>query len=412
MTDTNLLVIFITGLTAGGLSCLAVQAGLLTTAIADQAAEDIAGDLQEAATKPKSRPQHPRGSEFVQQLELLQKRRLPKRQFAHALQLLKQRYPALYAPADVTEQTVSETATEKKYHPLKPIVLFLSSRLAAFTLLGFALGWLGSVLQLTPYMQAAVQIAVAIFMLGTAGRMLNIHPIFRYFAIEPPKKVRRYLRSKAKNGDGHVFTPLLLGALTVLIPCGITQVMMAAAIASGNPISGGLILFAFILGTSPIFFAVAYAATKLGERLQKGFLKAVAIVLIVLGLITLEGGLNLTGSPVSFAAAKQSVGNFISNIGDEAPATEERMSGTLTLTASSYSYSPAVIKAEAYKPYTLKINSEDNAGCGRAFYIPSLNIKKTLPENGTTTIDLPPQPAGTLRMTCSMGMYRAEIEFN
>ena len=108
-------------------------------------------------------------------------------------------------------------------------------------------------------------------MVGTALRILNVHPIFRYFVLEPPSAVTRFIRRKAK-GEASAVTPLFLGALTVLIPCGVTQAMMAVAMGTGSPVTGATTMFAFILGTSPVFFIVAYLATQLGAKLEKSFI--------------------------------------------------------------------------------------------------------------------------------------------
>lgn len=359
----NPIIAFITGLTAGGLSCLAVQAGLLASSIGDQAKDDI-------------------------------------------------------------EQELEDEQPKTKRHIIRPVVLFLTARLVAYTILGFLLGWVGTALQLTPYTRAALLIVVGIFMLGTALRMLNVHPIFRHFAIEPPKKITRYMRRKAKHGGEHTLTPVLLGGLTVVIPCGITQVMMAAAIASGNPLTGAAILFAFILGTSPIFFGLAYMAAKLTGRMQTGFLKLVGVVILVLAFVTINGGLNLAGSPLSFTNIKQTVSEKFASADQQLPKGDAKQPAStasagqsgdtedvLSLTASSASYSPQVIKASANKAYKLEITSKDNDGCGRAFAIPSLNKQEILPENGVTTINIPPQEPGKMRVTCAMGMYNAVIEF-
>jgi len=179
-------------------------------------------------------------------------------------------------------------------HVALPIVLFLASKLVAYTILGLLLGWLGSALALTPQVRALVQIAIGIFMLGTALRLLNVHPIFRYFNIEPPKKITRYIRRKSKHSDGQFVTPIFLGALTVLIPCGITTAMMALAIGSGSPIAGALIMAAFIIGTSPAFFGLAYFATKLGEKMHEKFLKVAGAVILVLGLFAARERLELS----------------------------------------------------------------------------------------------------------------------
>ena len=180
----------------------------------------------------------------------------------------------------------------------KPIVLFLAAKVVAYTALGFLLGLLGSVFQLTPTMRVALQVGIGIFMVGNALRMLNVHPIFRYFALEPPRFVTRYIRRKSK-GEASNATPLFLGALTVLIPCGVTQAMMAVAMASGSAVVGATTMFAFTLGTTPVFFALAYLATRLGQRLEKSFMRVVAVVVLVLGLISIDSALTLAGFPYS-----------------------------------------------------------------------------------------------------------------
>lgn len=431
----NPVIAFVTGLTAGGLSCLAVQAGLLASSIGDQAKDDIEEELRNANNEPEPiEPGHyERGPEFVREIRLLKARGLKKKRYAQALQALKYRYPKVYvAPKPVAPPK------KPKLHTLQPVTLFLAARLIAYTALGFLLGWVGTALQLTPYTRAALLIIIGIFMLGTALRMLNLHPIFRHFVIEPPKKVTRYMRKKAKNDGAHKLTPIVLGTLTILIPCGITQVMMAAAIATGNPFAGASIMFAFILGTSPVFFVLAFLTTRLEGKLQAGFLKLVGVIILILSLVSINGGLNLAGSPLSFTNIKQSISDKLASANNQFPevaaeqptATSDSSTAppqvpsnssgqpsdstgnVLKLIASSASYSPGVIKASANKAYKLEITSKGNEGCGRAFTIPSLGKQEILPEDGVTTIDIPPQQPGKMRMTCAMGMYNAVIEFS
>src|SRR6185503_314378 len=244
-------VAFITGLTTGGLSCLAVQGGLLASSLAHQIEQDY---LEEAAAQKKPR-----------------KKEQPKKRSSSAL----------------------------------PILLFLLAKIVAYTFLGVLLGWLGSFLTLSPLTRAILMLAIGIFMVGNALRMFNVHPIFRYFSVEPPKFITRYIRRTSKGTD--TFTPLFLGALTVFIPCGVTQAIMAAALATGSPITGAAMMFAFILGTSPVFFIVAYLTTELGSRLEKFFMRFVAAVVLILGLVTINGGLNVLGSPLSFSNLTRSL---------------------------------------------------------------------------------------------------------
>ncbi len=93
------------------------------------------------------------------------------------------------------------------------------------------------------------------------------------------------------------------------------------------------------------------------------------------------------------------------------PAPQQTDDSILHMTATNASYSPSVIKAKAGQPYKLEVTSKENQGCGRGLTIPSIGLQKVLPEDGVVTVDIPAQKAGTMRITCSMGMYNAKIQF-
>lgn len=205
----DLLPIFLTGLLTGGLTCLAVQGGLLATTIAQRHEEKLKDEV---------------------------------RQTGKAL----------------------------------PILSFLGAKLIAYTLLGFLLGMVGSVAQLSLTAKMIMQVTVVIFMLGTAGNLLNLHPIFRYFIIQPPRFLTRLVRKESKSKN--IFAPAILGAFTIFIPCGTTQAMMALAIASGNPWGGAAILFAFVLGTSPLFFILDILQPNLERHFRKVLQKLLRIL--------------------------------------------------------------------------------------------------------------------------------------
>lgn len=353
-TWSQLIVAFITGITTGGLSCLAVQGGLLASSLAHQIEQDYVGQV--AGKKQKQKIEVRTNSAF-------------------------------------------------------PIFLFLVAKLIAYTLLGALLGWLGSYLTLSPMTRAMLMIAIGIFMIGNALRMFNVHPIFRYSSIEPPKFITRYIRRTAKGTD--TFTPVFLGALTVFIPCGITQAMMATALGTGSMALGAALMFAFVLGTSPVFFIVAYLTTELGARLENFFMRFVAIVLLILGFVTLDGGLNVLGSPLSFQNLTRNL--LPSNI-DLASATDSTQpvmaEGELLLNVGNGGYFPRTLKAPADKTFTLNLVTNQTYSCARDFVIPALNYYQLLPDTGTVQVNIPAQKAGsTLFFTCSMGMYTGQIVF-
>ena len=349
----RIMVAFITGLTTGGLSCLAVRGGLLASSLAHQIEQDY-----------------------------------------------------LVQSAHHNRKRGKKTQPQPRPSTALPILLFLSSKIVAYTLLGILLGWLGSFLTLSPVTRALLMIFIGVFMLGNALRMLNVHPIFRYFSVEPPKFITRYIRRTSKGTD--TFTPLFLGALTVFIPCGVTQAMMAAALATGSPLTGAALMFAFTLGTSPVFFIVAYLTTELGARLENLFMRFVAVALLILGFVSLDGGLNLMGSPYSITNLARGLTSSASASTAAVPAS----GSDLTLYVRNEGYFPRTIRAAANKAIALSLVTNRTYSCSRDFVIPALNFYQLLPDTGTVQVDIPAQPAGTrMFFTCSMGMYTGMIVF-
>lgn len=372
----TILIAFVTGLTTGGLSCLAVQGGLLASSLSHQIENSVQQNRTPARGKNKQKSIKP--------------------QFA------------------------------------LPILVFLLGKLVAYSALGFLLGLLGQMFQLSILTRAILQILIGIFMLGTALRMLNVHPIFRYFAIEPPAFIRKRLRKTASNQNKtDLSSPAFLGFLTVLIPCGVTQAMMAVALGSGDPIQGMALMFAFTLGASLVFFAVAYFTTQIGSKMEKHFMRFVAIVILVLAFVTIDNGITLAGSPVSisrlFKMPNQVQASVITLPDDNqaeslspiptnssnAANQPESESSIISINVENYGYSPDVIHAKAGVPITLELITNNIYSCSRAFVIPSLRIEKILPKTGVETISLPAQEAGKkLQFSCSMGMYTGVIIFD
>jgi sulfite exporter TauE/SafE len=340
----NLFLAFMTGLTAGGLGCLAVQGGLLTSTLAYQAEQDI-----------KARGTLPAG----------------------------------------------------KFRPriAQPISLFLLAKLVVYTILGALFGALGSVFQIASWLHVTLYIVIGLFMIGNGLRMLNVHPIFRYFVLEPPSWLTRFIRRRSKNG-ATMLTPLFMGSLTIFLPCGITQAMLAAALGSGSALIGAAIMFSFILGTTPLFFSVAYFATRLGAMVEKYFTRFVAAMMLIIGLVSIDAGLNLSGSPVSFTI-----------LFDRAAAalhlTPAGAGSGFSILVDDHGYTPKSLHLPAGVPVTVEWVTEGTQACSRSIIAQSADYQVILPPEGRVTWQLPAQEKGSvIRYTCSMGMYPSELVFD
>lgn len=328
---------FLTGLTTGGLSCLAVQGGLLATAVSNK------GDSSDAKFEGTAR--------------------------------------------------------------WKEVLVFIVAKLIGYTILGFLLGWAGSLLVLSPKVLGVIQIGAGLFMLATAARLANIHPVFRYFVIEPPRFAYRLMRKVSKD-PSHT-APALLGFMTILMPCGVTQATMVVAVASANPLMGAAVMFAFVLGTSPVFFALGAAVVELLKR--KIFTVAASALMVGFAFFTINGGLGLTGSAYTFqniyTAAVTPIDQLALSSGDVAGAvvTNGVQEVGITVLKNKYVASTSVLKANV--PVRLTLKTDNVNGCTRAFTIPDFRIVKVLPETGEAVVEFTPTKTGRLAYACAMGMY-------
>lgn len=306
----NLGLVFLTGLSVGGLTCLAVQGGLLASVIASQKKENAFGST----------------------------------------------------------------------------VVFLVTKLIAYTILGLILGGFGSVIGVNQTVGTVVQLVAGIYMIVVALNLLEVHPIFRYAIVQPPKFLARRVRGAA--------TPALLGALTVFIPCGTTLAMEALAISSGSAVMGALILGIFVLGTSPLFFGIGYLTNILGDGFKGKFLKIAAVIVLYLGLSSVNGALVASGV----------------NIFPKQKSSEVAVTQDVVIEVMAYGYKPDYIRVKKDMPVNVTLVGKGGYSCASAFRIPSLGISKNLQATEKYTFSFTPTKLGKIPFTCSMGMYTGVIE--
>lgn len=347
MEQFNIISIIIAGITTGGLSCFAVQGGLLTSAIAQSKQEQSEG------TNPS---------------------------------------------------------------PFLPVLAFISSKVVVYTLFGALLGLFGSFFSISPILQGWIQVVVAIYMLGVALQLLKIHPIFRYFIIQPPASLQRLVRKVAKGND-QLTTPALLGFMTLVIPCGTTLAMEALAISTGNPFLGAAVMFIYTVSSSWVFFAAGYTASKLSESVQGLFYKITSAILIILAVVSFNGALNLLGAPYSlndvasvFKPQSDVLGSGTNSASDskKIPADFDNVQ-RVTIDVRSGGYKADTIQLKKGIPVVLTLKTQNSYSCANAFTIPSMDIQKMLPPTGEETITFVPEKSGQLPYTCSMGMYRGNF---
>ena len=76
-------------------------------------------------------------------------------------------------------------------------------------------------------------------------------------------------------------------------------------------------------------------------------------------------------------------------------------------------YSPRETVAKADIPTIIRVTTNKTFDCSSSLIIPALRVQKSLPQSGTTDIEIPTQKSGSsLRALCAMGMYNFEVRFN
>jgi len=326
----------ITGLTTGGLSCFAVQGGLLIGLLAQR---DTGNDRE-----------------------------------------LRRRWTVLLLPA----------------------AAFLGAKLVSHALLGLGLGWFGERLAISSTTQIWLQAIAAVFMVITGIRLL--WPGFLpWLALPAPAPVRRFIRHRAK--DQTWFAPAVLGFLTVFIPCGTTQAMEIAAVASANPIQAASIMSAFVIGTAPLFLVMGVLARGTG-MLKRGLTTVAGLLVIGLGLYSWNGVLAFTGSPYEFSNVVRAVRIGLVGESDQNNAT---ITDEATITVLANGYVPDQLTVPAGKQVTLTLESSGPLGCTLIFRIPKLNLEANLLEDPRPTLTAVFPEPGRYTFTCGMGMYSGVI---
>ena len=174
-------------------------------------------------------------------------------------------------------------------------------RLGTYAIIGLSLGGLGAGLarlfsgaESTSYLKLLAQIQVIFSLL--AGVFLIVFGLAQmglindpsWLAVAVPEKIpgyRKFVRSAFINTS----TPkmLFIGFLMGFLPCGLSYAAFSKALATANPVSGGLCLFAFGLGTMPGLLFVGTTASHIARRYRRQSDILSGMLMVGMGLILL-----------------------------------------------------------------------------------------------------------------------------
>jgi sulfite exporter TauE/SafE/copper chaperone CopZ len=292
-------------------------------------------------------------------------------------------------------------------HRMRPHLVFNLGRIVGFGILGALLGLLGSSLSLPTRLMAILVLVVALVMFLLGVRLTGISPRMAAWSPKLPDGLSRTLGiGNAAEGSYSDMRTAMVGAATFFLPCGFTQAVQIYAISTANPLTAGLVMATFAVGTTPGLLALATVPeVATGER-RVTVLRVVGVVVLAFALLNLSSGLNLLG--ITRASASTGSGVVVSEQVASDNVSVANGVQTVTMTQNPNGYSPADTTIYAGLPTKWVINSTSPYDCSAFLRVPQLGQQINLVQ-GENTVDLGPLEAGIIPFTCVMGMYNGTL---
>jgi sulfite exporter TauE/SafE/plastocyanin domain-containing protein len=323
-------------------------------------------------------------------------------------------------------------------------------RVVTYTAIGGVLGLFGllsggaSGAGLPAAAQGILKLIAGALMVIMGINMLGIFPWLRALQPRMPEIfARRTGEAKAKSKS-----PLIVGLLNGLMPCGPLQSMQIVALASGNPVSGALSMFMFSIGTAPLMLGLGSIVAALGRKFTQKVMSVGAILVVALGLAMLSQGGALSGflppdalfavilglcavGAVSVAPFKKLGRKVVSAIaaaclavfiavGWNKLAADGGADGSggaqiadgkqiVNSTLSAGRFPNITVEAGTPVKWTINAPSGSINGCNNRINISKYGISNYSFKQGENVIEFTPAETGKFQYSCWMGMIRGAI---
>ncbi|MBC3797297.1 sulfite exporter TauE/SafE family protein [Acetobacterium tundrae] len=298
-------------------------------------------------------------------------------------------------------QSNSGANSGKSHANFKSSILYNLGRVVSYTIVGGIVGALGSVVSFSGAAKGIVAIMAGIFMVIMALNMLNLFPWLRRFNPRMPKIFAQKIN--AKKGSN---SPLFVGLLNGLMPCGPLQAMQLYALSTGDPVKGALAMLLFSLGTVPLMFGLGALSSLLSKKFAAKMMTASGVLVLLLGGFMFSNGMSLSGIALPFAIGGGSVAAAASQ--SNTASVDSEGVQTITTKLSPNSYEPITVKVGVPVKWIIQAEAKDINGCNNQILVPKYNIQQKLVP-GDNVIEFTPTETGTVPFSCWMGMIKSKI---
>jgi sulfite exporter TauE/SafE/plastocyanin domain-containing protein/copper chaperone CopZ len=307
---------------------------------------------------------------------------------------------------------------------LRPALLYNGGRVLSYTAIGGIVGALGAAFSFSPAVKGIIAGIAGLFMLVLGLKMIGIVRKFPSLTSLLPGRLRDAAAAFASGFRGR--GPFAVGVLNGLMPCGPLQTMQLYSLGTGSAATGALSMFIFSAGTVPLMLLFGMTATLLPRKLVPIMVKASAVLVMFLGLVTFARAASLAGLALpdlpsmgrsAYAANPAKAGPPVLAVSDASgPASQGGIikaviaNGVQTVTTEFKDgyYVPFVVQAGIPVRWTIRVTADELNGCNNPVTIPSYGIRKELVP-GDNLVEFTPAKAGAIGYTCWMGMIRSKI---
>lgn len=176
-----------------------------------------------------------------------------------------------------------------------PHVMYHGGRLIAYGLLGLMAGAVGARLDDLGAMAGVARVAAIVtgvlMVLWALSEIVALFGVRVPFASGSPAWARRFFGQAilAVGAESPAARAGVIGLLTSLLPCGWLYAFVLTAGGTGDALAGMLVMSAFWAGTVPVLLGVGVGAQQLLVRAGRGVYAFGAIVVLVMGLLSISG---------------------------------------------------------------------------------------------------------------------------
>jgi sulfite exporter TauE/SafE/copper chaperone CopZ/plastocyanin domain-containing protein len=303
-------------------------------------------------------------------------------------------------------QTIS-SQTMSKGGALLPSVLYNGARVLSYTVVGIIAGALGQAFTISGRFQGAVQLVAGVFMAIMGLNMIGVFPSLRRFSLRLPSVFSKGGQKAARK------SPLVIGLLNGLMPCGPLQAMQLYALSTGSPVAGGVSMFLFSIGTIPLMFGIGalggvLSSASRGPAFVHRVMKVGGILVTVMGMTMFTYGYRLSG--LNFDGMARTVTTPRTTKTDDQGFTPMIENGVQVVnsTLSGGRYPAITVQQGVPVKWTIDAPQGSINGCNNRMIIREYKIEHQF-KVGENVIEFTPDKAGRFPYSCWMGMIRSSI---